>query len=210
MITQENQEKRFLNFIVPSWVDVITYIVLSCLLLFALNASKLWHAFVDKQANAYDTVGSSYTMLNFDNNRLMSFAGDFSVLLFWLAVGSLVYVTIWLTQNSLSEVKHEIGEGQMVSGDMVKRNYLHSLIAHYIFFCALTLLTLISFYFVAGFIFPIVNAAFYGTIITFQQFDVLNIVSGVAAILLLAVILYLLKLLVQIYIRFWRIYIRAQ
>lgn len=98
----------------------------------------------------------------------------------------------------------------MITGDMVKRNYMNSLIAHYIFFCALTVFTLISIYFTFIIILPIINAAFYGTAITLSQLDPLNIISGLSAVMLVAVLLYILKLLIQIYVRFWRIYIRAQ
>ena len=210
MIAQETQTSRLRQFLVPSWLEVLVYTASAFILLLLMNASHLWQVFIDKATDSTDIVENSHSVFNFDSARVASFAGNITVLLFWLAVGSFVYVVIWLTQNSLSEVKHEVGSGQMITGDTVERNYMNSLIAHYIFFCALTVFTLISIYFTFIIILPIINAAFYGTAITISQLDPLNIISGLSAVMLVGVLLYILKLLIQIYVRFWRIYIRAQ
>ncbi len=201
--SSSNQVKDFL---MPSWVDVITYIFLSAVFLTAINGIRLWHTFFSGTPAGQ---GNQDLLQSASSSPILSLAGDATVILFWVAVGSLIYMIIWLTQNSLSEIKHEIG-GQMVSGDNVKRNYLNSVAAHYMFFTALTVVTLSCIYFLIAVILPLINAAFYGTIITFSQYDPINILSGFAAVVLMAIILYVFKLLIQVYIRFWRMYIRAQ
>lgn len=205
------KEKAFRDFLIPDFIEVLAYALITLVALGLLNGKRIWAAYNENTALSPESLSESLqgTLGIFGLNRANSFLGDVTVLLFWAAMGSIIYAVIWLTQNSLSGVKSEV-VGQRITGDLVKRNYLNSLIAHYMFFIALSIITAASLYVVGFLVLPVVSNAFYGAAINVGDYDMQNIVIGLAAVLFMAFIVHLLNLVLKIYVRFWLIYIRAQ
>ncbi len=203
--TQTHELRRFL---LPSWFNIGAYTLMAVVVLVTVNAQKLWNDLFNGALKSQDVTAVDPSQI-VEQSKYQSAIGTISVLLFWAAVASAVYMLIWLTQNSLSEVKREVGS-QQISGDMVKRRYLDSVLAHYAFFIALTAVTLISLFFTFLYVLPVVGSAFYGVSVNLGQFSIMNILLGLGCIFVLMVVIHALKLLMQIYTRFWRMYIKAQ
>lgn len=194
------------QFLIPSWLEVAVYSLLSLLVLVLINAQRFWQFYMDQSGRLSDGA-TSRGIQYLGKVEISNIVGTVTVIIFWAMVGSFIYVLVWLTQNSLTEIKRDATT--KISGDMVKHNYMNSVVAHHTFFVTLTILTAASLFFTLTVALPIINTSFYGTVISLSSFSVWNILSGLASILLLAMLICALKILLQIYVRFWRIYIRA-
>lgn len=208
---KQTQTQKVIGFLLPTGLETIVYILSAFVVLCVINVGRLWREWSNGVSISPETADQSLskTLESVDLITTSPLLGDIFVILFWAALGSVVYMAIWFTHNSLIEVKRE-AVGQHISGDMKKRNYLSSLLAHYIFFLTLLILTKAALYIVCFVLLPIINAVFYGTMVNLGSLTLSDALWGIASVLLLALIFHGLRLLAQIYSRFWRMYIRAQ
>lgn len=210
-MAQSYPNKKFYNSITPSVLECCVYFLSALIVLIAFNFKQFWQIWsggitIDPHAVSPSLNGF---LTGVDKVQSSPLLGDLFVVLFWAALGSVLYMIIWFTQNSLIEVKHEV-IGKHISGDMVKRNYLKSLGAHYLFFLTLLVVTKASLYLVFFILLPALNKIFYSSVVNSTGTNLSNVMWGLASVLILSVVLYMLHLLLQVYTRFWRMYIKAQ
>lgn len=204
-INSRTVQHRLINFLLPSWLTLFMYILVSLVLLFIINANQLWNIFFGTIITNPNGVGSITILNNVYSTRFSELFGNVIVVVLWTVVGCLIYIALWLTQNSLVGAKHEI-DSSIIGVNKKKPNILHSLVAHYMFFGALSTLTIFSLYIFIFIGLPVIRTIF---LAMFLHIDLNSLLSGLAAVLLLALILHVLNMLLKIYSRFWGIYIKG-
>lgn len=196
------------NSLVPGVVEIVTYVIASVLILTLLNARQIWDHLSDGITVDPVTFGANANILweKMDALRHTSVLGTASVMLFWGAIGSLIYAGIWLMQNSLLKIKEDEELVEHEQATKRRGNVIQSVAAHYIFFAALTILVLGYAFFFLAIVLPSCKLLFLsGATSSFAMRDSTSLLGTVLGFALgIAIFVALLKL----YVRFWRLYLK--
>jgi hypothetical protein len=200
------------NLIKPTWSEVLLYCALALVIFVIYNSSRIWQLF----SNGYNLSEADRLALSETSLRpLLDFGqypavGTIVVIMFWLFVGSIAYMAIWLTQNSLTEIKQEMEASQYNTGTSMKTNLLKSIAAHYLTFVALSMIMVIIFGAIVMYVLPVTGKFFFLSFANLWPPDLQIYLLLIASLLGMGLALYLFALSIRVLWRFWHLYLRAE
>lgn len=104
---QEIQSKRAISYLVPSWAGVLSYVLITLIVLLVFNVRILTQAI----ANTQPEVSSQFTEVV---QQQLKFYGDqivvswLTIILFWGSVGLAVYTVFWLGMAFVTAARNEM------------------------------------------------------------------------------------------------------
>ena len=195
------------TFFPPSWLEILIYSLVACLLLGLLNyrvflggvginsgfsGTTLDGYLRDKLTGASDVI-----------SRLLQ--GRIASILFWAFLGSLIYMMIWVVQNLVINIENDVQAGKFVGLQAQtdrRRAYWHSVISSKVFFICSLLVLIIYGIALVNFFLPLASKSF-GLAFSASTFPK-NIISIAVSLIATAVFLYLLVLALRIVAHSWR------
>lgn len=112
------RQHRLKNLFVPPLLVWLLYALISLIVLAFLNLNVLWQNLLGQQITAAEVATLSDRFLEFQD-RL----GTPIVMVFWLFIGALTYLIIWLAENVLFIAKTEVQESQYVYQNPILQHY---------------------------------------------------------------------------------------
>jgi hypothetical protein len=140
------------NFLIPTWSQLVLYLLISLLLLTVFNLRQLWE-YLNNNILASDGLGlGSVISENASGLHKLLNSLSQSIILqvaFWVCIGSLIYMLIWFVRNVVINILNDVVADSYVHPSSYSRfHYWESIIARKIFFGIS--LTVLLFYFFAG------------------------------------------------------------
>jgi hypothetical protein len=157
----EKQEHRFVNFFVPSFSEVLLYLLLGGILLVIFNSRTLLNWL------GTNYIGSPQNLkLNLDivNNSVSSslsssFGGRLGQIIVWSLIGALAYIALWFLKNILNSFENDVIINHYLHPKSFNRaGYWGSAFSSKIFFGALFILFIGYTYALFTIIFPAISA----------------------------------------------------
>ncbi len=204
--------KLFLTqFLLPQPIDLITYFFGSLLILFIGSRQTLLVILSDGSPITDVGVSEVYTQrLNYLGELMQTpILGRAILFLFWLAIGSVVYMMVWLFQNLAVEVYEDVERvkhpGAVEVADDAESesqgNWWGTSLSHAIFVCSSVILLLFYVLIAVNFIFPAAVQLFSIGLLTYKYLD--GVIRMGLAILLTMFMIYIFTL-------FWRLFFRLR
>jgi hypothetical protein len=205
-----NEHTTLSSFVMPELTEMVGYILFAFLGLCILNIKNFWDSVSGGMPLTNQGFQEAFgdSALRIDHLLNSTVLGNAVVFVLWGLVGCVAYIIFWLTQNSLSTINREVGH-TYITGSKKKYSYLQSLIAHYLFFAALSVVTISLLYALIWIVLPALTQMFYNGLTGFSPFSPVALVAGLGSVLALTIIMHVMALLLQVYIRFWSMYIKA-
>ena len=192
------------QFIVPSPVQILLYILSGLVILGAINSRAIW------QYLNNDPLGQQRAVSIFvENSGSQSGSGFLSSLaqgrlpqiLLWTLIGIVIYSVIWFIKNLLNNVRNDIVADEYVHPKSYNRlGYWRSILVRKAFF-AFNIAVLLGFFYAAARLLPLVSSLFYQSIHNFRLADI----SGVlVSSLIVAFLMHILVVVIHTTVNSWR------
>lgn len=196
------------NSLLPTGAGIATYLISALVVLLAVNATRIWAHLSDGIAVDPVDLGTNVNIYwqKIDYLRHSAALGTISVMLFWGMIGSLVYASIWLLQTTFLKLQQDEDEVANQKEASRRSRIIQSTVAHYLLFGALTVIIAAYVFFFLGVILPSTRLLFFSAVTSSFAFQ--NVLSLLGTIVAMSVALYLLVVLLTLYARFWRVYLK--
>jgi hypothetical protein len=192
------------NFLVPSWSQLVLYLLISILLLIIFNLGGLW-SYLNSVILAPEGGLDSVLAEHASGVRHFLNAASQSIILqiiFWVCIGSLIYVLIWFIRNVVVNILNDVVADQYIHPPSYSRfNYWGSVIARKVFFAISTLVLL--FYFFASWRLVSSFAALARKLVT-QPITSHSVAELIGIALVIMAVLHTLILIIHIVTNSWR------
>jgi hypothetical protein len=139
------------DFLVPSWSQLILYLLISLLLLIIFNLGRFWdylNLVILAPGEGVDSLLAEHAS---SLHRIFSVASQSIILqvIFWIGIGSLVYILIWFIRNVVINILNDVVAASYIHPPSFNRfSYWESVIARKVFFGIS--LAVLMFYLFAG------------------------------------------------------------
>jgi hypothetical protein len=145
----ESHEAR--NFFLPSLPEILLYLLLSIIIVLALNAGSI----IEKLSNNYigspENLKANFTTLSdgFSHSFSSALGGRLGQMMLWAFVGALAYIGLWLAKNVLNSFENDIiSDHYMHPSTYSRAGYWGSSFSVKIFLAA-EILIIIGYFFIA-------------------------------------------------------------
>ena len=192
--------------LVPSWVEVLLYLLSGSLVLCILNY-RVFLNNLGAGSGVSESVLSNYLQGKLTN--VSDFAsgllqGRVATMLFWAFIGSIIYMVIWTFQNLVINIENDVRAGEFVgvqNTSAKKHAHWNSVISSKIFFVCSLLVFIIYTLSLAKFLLPLTSKAFSLSItnFTFPQ----SLFGFSLSIVVTSLLLFLFVLSLKITARAW-------
>jgi hypothetical protein len=192
------------QFIIPSPIQVLLYLLSAFVILAAINSLAIWHYLNDDPAGQQravsifvDSSGSQ------SGSGLLSSIGQGRLLqiFLWTLIGVVIYSVIWFIKNLLNSVRNDIVADEYVHPKSYNRvGYWKSILLRKAFFI-LCVSVLLGFIYAMVQILPLLSTIFYQSI---QNFRLADIPGVLLCSLALAILMYILIVIIRITSNSWR------
>ncbi len=192
------------QFFLPSVTQLLLYVLMSVLVLAVFNAKNAWDYLDSSVIAPQGGLGKILPQRSPEVNRFLnSFSHSiFLQVVFWVAVGCVVYLIIWFLRNIMINILNDIAAGQYVHPKSYKGvNFWGSVLTRKIY---LGISIVILIIYTGSFIKLLINLSnfCYGLISDFHPAKSILELLGATAVT--AVLIYFLILLVKIVVHSWR------
>ncbi len=192
------------NIFLPSKAEVITYLLISTLLLFIASARTAWDIIVNNQSQEYIGMYSALQNQIDSVEYALSWPllGIVSTMLFWGVVGCFAFYLIWVFQHFYLRIKKDVHDDNI--NQLVQRKSSWSVIQKHLLFFSTTILTIVSVVLFFSTILPFASNAVINTVGAPTVFG--NYLQIALGIVIAAVGIYFIKTLYKSARYEWRVY----
>lgn len=193
----DSLSRRIADFFVPSWLGIVAYLLAATYLLAAMNYKLFMELLV--RGTSYTGIENliAHDELSVVLYRLNDSLATATVMFFWLVVGALIHSLIWFFQNMLHDLHDDLTINQVVAPRVTKSTHWQSTFSRYMAFFA-TLFSLIGF-FVLFVMFTLPQFANQAVLWVLDRNDPILYLKMLAAIVSVALCLYLIVILFKIF-----------
>lgn len=189
------------QYLLPGFVQIFLYLLLSLFVLMALNTRNIWHYFKDVTVLPNGSTDNSTDLAN-RGWHLISH-GVWLQILFWVLVGCLVYIFIWFLSNLIANIRNDIVADQYKHPSTYSRlKFWESVLSRKVFFgfCVIVLIVYLWFFVLMA---NLLAKLCYSAFTNFGWLSSTGELLG--AVISCAFLIYLLVLLVHITANSWRL-----
>lgn len=188
-------------YLLPGIAQILLYLLLSILLLLALNARNIWRYFSDTVVISQSQLEPSSSWISRTWDSVLH--GIWLQILFWILVGCLVYIFIWFLSNIIANIRNDIiADDYKHPAFYSHYKFWESVLARKVFFGVSLTLLIIYFFFFARMT-KLLAQLCYSAFSNFSWTSSLQ--STVGAIISCAFLIYILILLLHITANAWRV-----
>lgn len=176
----------------PTAIEVALYLIASILFISLINFKTLWNVINNTvQTKAVDTSAVIDEKLLGLGDRLDGLLdGRVGQMIFWAIVGCIIYMLIWLAQNTIINLRNDVIADKYLHPNSYKSSsYWEGVIAHKIFFVCLLVGFITYVYFAFSLFIPILSQAFYVATYSFTVPD--SVFQLIITLILNAILLYI-------------------
>jgi hypothetical protein len=133
------------NFFKPSAAEFMLYILISIILLLALNFSNILNHLSDDYVGSPENLKANFSDLfeRFSNLFSNALGGRLGQILLWSFIGALLYIGLWLMKNILNSFENDLIAGHYLHPSNFSRaGYWGSTFSIKIFLAAIVIITL--------------------------------------------------------------------
>ena len=148
----------------PTLVEMFLYLIIGIIFISVINFGTLWSAINNTvQTKAVDTsTVVDEKLIDFGDKLNSLLDGRTGQMLFWAVVGCLIYMFIWLAQNTVINLRNDVVADKYLHPRSYKSSsYWESVVAHKIFFGTLLIGFLTYVYLSLVLFLPILSQAYY-------------------------------------------------
>jgi hypothetical protein len=195
----------FWKLLFPSELQTFLDLLLGLLLLIILNAKGLWNYFTNgflaaQQSEVSDIITQKVQGIHHFLDTISK--GRFLQIVFWLFVGCVVYLLIWLSRSMLTNIRNDIVADEFTHPESYSRiGYWGSVLAHKLVLICIFVVLIV--YFFAGFrLVSLIAKWAYTALENFQALRTSAEILG--AVLATAFLLQILFALIRIFTNSWK------
>ncbi len=190
------------QYLLPGMAQVVLYLILSAMVLLALNAHNIWRYISDQILIPQTDLGPSSNNDWIGRGWHFLTHGVWLQILFWILVGCLVYIFIWFVGNIVANIRNDIVADDYKHPASYNRfKFWESVLARKTFFGVSALLLIIYFVFFIR-LASLLAELCYSAVTNFEWATSSKDLLG--ALISCAVLIYLLVLLAHITANAWR------
>jgi hypothetical protein len=202
--SSSNKEKD-ITFFLPTIYQIVLYFLISCLVLIMLNTGKAWdylnNTVLIPQGGLDSIIATNapslHTVLNYVSQSIIL------QVIFWVFVGSVVYVLIWFVKNIAINLLNDITADQYIHPKSYQRTkFWSSILARRIFFWVSAVIVVVYISVSMRFIFYLANIC-YEAIVKFHP--VHSSLTILESALVITGVIYILVVVVHIVANSWRL-----
>lgn len=199
-----------LKLLIPGTPQILLDLIVGILVLLALNARAIWHYFTrgitdDSQVALGSLISEKLPFLADLSDRLSQ--GRFVQVVFWLFVGCVVYMFIWLIGNFITNIRNDIVADEYLHPKYYNRaGYWGSVMAHKMMFIC-TLFILIAYIYAGAKLLALLAGQCYQTLLNFSWLR--SPIILIAAVLVSALVIQIFFFLLGFVRNTWRIIYRG-
>jgi hypothetical protein len=183
---------------IPSGLSVLLYLLISLLMLAALNLAAFGVVLTGRAFNSNDITPLTAQLSDFQD-RL----GTPIVMVFWLFIGAAVYSAIWLVESVFFVAKTEFDETRYFApGSTLRKRYLKTALASNLFLVLMIILWVVYIAFYLRWLLPVYSSLFHNGLLAMPVSEQLTDIA--AAVVGNAFAIYLLLLMRRMLTALWR------
>jgi len=189
------------QFIVPSPLQAVIYLLVSMLLLVLIKARAIWEALggsilIEQSSGAAANTPASTNIWGQISNS------PIPQIVFWGAIGMIMYAVVWFAWNIITNLRNDMAADEFVHPKNYDRSkYWKTVLARKGFFAASVLLIAIYLYALAKFL-PVIADASYSDIASFSFPS--SVIGLVLYFLVIGALIHLFVLLIRVMANAWR------
>jgi len=128
--------KSIRDFILPSFSELLLLFLISILIIIVVNAREVWFLFTDSTHISSVAFREAFSSQSYfiDSHNVTGGLGSLSIFLFWVFVGSIIYMAIWATQHFYRRAKDDIQDVNDTMPAESRYRYWQTKLAQHIYF----------------------------------------------------------------------------
>jgi hypothetical protein len=194
------------DFFMPSWAGVVLYLLLSAIILLALNAGSIISWLSYSYIGSPEKLKTNFTTFSngFSDSFSSALGGRLGQIMLWAFVGALAYLALWLARNVFNSFENDvISDSYIHPSTYSHASYWTSSLSVKLFLASTVIITVGYFFIAIRAVLPAIAALAGSAVYNFEpSTSVAYIISAVAGT---AMVLYFGFILLKLVHRLWKI-----
>lgn len=193
------------HFFIPSWAEASLYVLLSAIVLSALNSGSIIKTLSNSYISSPHALEANFSTLFDGFSKAFSGAlgGRLGQILLWSFVGALAYILLWLAKNIINSFENDIiSDHYLHPANYNRTGYWGSSLSVKVFLAAIVLISAVWILIAISAVLPSLAALAGSAIYKFHSVSVIYIIFAVIGG---AMVFYISMLLIRLVSHLWKL-----